>query len=102
MSEDDKRLRAFAQQLQAEVHERVMSGEAGDGLAYAECAFAEIVSEYLSEVGAIENPEIRFHESAGSHGAPMRVAGFAIPDDGERLELIATVYGDRDSMAQVP
>lgn len=102
MSEDDKGLRAFAQQLNAEVHERVISGEAGDGPAYAECAFAEIVSEYLSEVGAIENPEIRFHESAGSHGALMRVTGFAIPDDGDRLELIATVYADRDPTAPVP
>src|SRR2546427_522201 len=102
MSEDDKRLRDFAQQLHAEVQEGVMSGEAGEGPAYAECAVAEIVSDYLSEVGALESPEIRFHESVGPHGALMRVAGFAIPDDGDRLELIATVYGDRDPITQVP
>lgn len=102
MSEDDKRLRAFAQQLQAEVHERVMSSEAGDGPAYGECAFAEIVSDYLSELGAIENPEIRFHESAGPHGALMRVAGFAVSDDSVRLDLLATVYGDWDPLTQVP
>ena len=47
MSEDDKRLRAFTQQLHAEVQERVLSSESGEGPAYAECAFAELDGSLL-------------------------------------------------------
>lgn len=95
-SDDDRKLLAFSQRLQAEVYERVLEGEAGEGSPYPECAFTDVVSEYLSELGAIENPEVFYYEGTGARGAQMSVNGYALSEERDRLVLFATIFQQKD------
>ena len=64
---------------------------AGDDTVYSEIEFTRIVLERLAEAGAVENPVVLWQEG---HFGRLRykINGFAMPDDDERLLLVASVY----------
>src|SRR4051812_26180884 len=85
---DDLALKAFSKELSSEIEEAVQSGEESP---YHEQEFTRIVLERLSDEGALENPIPLWQE--GTFGRTIyKINGYSIPDDEERLVLIATLY----------
>jgi AIPR protein len=84
----DLALETFARELAAEVDEAVQSGQESP---YHEQEFTRIVLDRLADDGALENPIPLWQE--GTFGRTIyKINGYSIPDDEERLVLIATVY----------
>src|SRR5688572_29477904 len=79
---------SFARELAIEVDEAVRSEKESP---YHEQEFTRIILERLSEEGALENP-IPLWQEGSFEGALYRISGYSMPDDEERLALIATVY----------
>jgi hypothetical protein len=84
----DLAIESFARQLAEDVNEAVLSEQESP---YHEQEFTRIVLERLADEGALENPIPLWQE--GTFGRTIyKINGYAIPDDEERLVLIATVY----------
>src|SRR5581483_8229553 len=84
----DLALETFARELASEVDEAVQSGQESP---YHEQEFTRIVLDRLADDGALENPILLWQE--GTFGRTIyKINGYSIPDDEERLVLIATVY----------
>jgi hypothetical protein len=85
---NDLALESFARELASEVEEAVLSGQETP---YHEQEFTRIVLDRLADEGALENPIPLWQE--GTFGRTIyKINGYSIPDDEERLVLIATVY----------
>src|ERR1700735_3739584 len=81
-------MQSFARELASEVDEAVRSGQESP---YHEQEFTRIVLDRLADEGALENPIPLWQE--GTFGRTVyKINGYSIPDDEERLVLIATVY----------
>jgi hypothetical protein len=90
---DAREFQEFSQRLNAEVRERA-SGLGDDGTPnFRENAFTELVAEYLSEIGVIEDATTAFCELRSGRGM-ARVNGYSLPDDSDRLDLIASIFLD--------
>jgi hypothetical protein len=86
---EDRDLAGFAQALSQEVKDRAL-GDAS-GAEFMENAFVEIVAEHLAEIGMLDNPVVCFHQGRFGSGG-VRLNGYAVPDDGERLDLIVAIF----------
>lgn len=87
---DDRELAGFGRLLQAEVADRALGDlEGGE---FSENAFVDIVAEHLAEIGMLENPVVCFHEGRVGQGI-VRLNGYAVADDGERVDLLIALYG---------
>jgi hypothetical protein len=85
---DDLAPESFARELASDVEEAVLSGQESP---YHEQEFTRIVLERLADEGALENPIALWQE--GTFGRTIyKINGYSIPDDEERLVLVATVY----------
>jgi hypothetical protein len=86
---DERDLLAFARELQSEVGDRALGdAEGGD---FTENAFVEVVGEHLAEIGMIENPvTCHYKDKLGAGG--VRLSGYAVPDDGERIDLLVAMF----------
>jgi hypothetical protein len=93
---EDQELLKFVDYLRSEIRDRAL-GDADAG-EFSENAFVDVVGEHLSEIGVIEDPvTCHFNTKVGSGIA--RLSGFAIPNDGERIDLIvASFAGSREPM----
>lgn len=81
-------IEAFARELAAEVEEGITSGS---GSLYSEEEFTRVVLDRLADEGTLENPTMLWQE--GQFGrSKYKITGYAMPEDGERLLLIGTVY----------
>jgi hypothetical protein len=83
----DAGLEAYSRELAARVN------DAADGAVgtYSEQEFTRIVLEDLGEEGAIEDPVVLWYEGNLSTRL-CKITGCAMPEDNERLTLIATIY----------
>lgn len=87
---EDRDLPKFATELQSEVADRALGDmEGGD---FTENAFVDVVAEHLAEIGMIENP-ITCHFTGKVGTGIVRISGHAIPDDGERVDLLVAIFG---------
>lgn len=86
---EDRELSSFAFVLLEEVRTRAL-GDA-EGAEFTENAFVETVSEHLAEIGMIDNPVVCFHQGRLDAGG-IRLNGYAIPDDGERIDLLVAIF----------
>lgn len=86
---EDIDLEAFALQLKSEVADRALGED--DGGEFTENAFVEVVAEHLADIGMIENPvTCHFRDKLGS--GYIRLSGYAVPDDGERIDLLVAMF----------
>jgi AIPR protein len=101
----------FLQQTQSEVRTEIAErlGSAGGpppgdqrvgGYPYAESVFAEIVMEHMSEIGMTFDPNV-CHYAAKVGAANLRLSGFALSEDGTRLDLFVSLYGGVDNLTSV-
>lgn len=95
---EDRELQKFASDLQSEIADRAL-GDA-EGGHFTENAFVDVVAEHLAEIGMIENP-ITCHFSGKAGTGNVRLSGVAIPDDGERIDLIVAIFGGTGSPAAI-
>lgn len=86
---EDKELTAFAASLRSEVTDRALGDM--DGGDFAENAFVDLVSEHLGDIGMIENP-ITCHFSGKCGPGLVKLSGYGVPDDGERVDLLVAIF----------
>jgi hypothetical protein len=97
---DTREFQEFSQRLNADVRERA-SGLGDDGTPnFRENVFTELLCEYLSEIGVIEDATTAFCEIRSGRGV-ARVNGYSLTDDSDRLDLIASVFLDSSEAATI-
>lgn len=95
---EDRDLQKFASDLQSEIADRALGdADVGD---FTENAFVDVVAEHLADIGMIENP-VTCHFTGKVGAGNVRVSGHAIPDDGERIDLIVAIFGGTGSPATI-
>lgn len=90
-------LEEFHLQLQADIRERMQSGEAPP---YSELVFAETVMEHMAEVGITSDPVV-CHYAARIDKAELRLSGYAVSRDDEQLDLFVTLYSGAEGLTAV-
>lgn len=96
---EERDLAVFAKALAEEVRDRALGDAAG--AEFTENAFVETVVEHLAEIGMLDNPVVCFHQGRFGAGG-VRLNGYAVPDHGERLDLIVTLFDGRPELRTVP
>ena len=97
----ERELEVFIQRINADIRDRLSSDlEAGGGV-YSENIFSEMMFEYLSEVGMIENPELCHYEGTIGRGI-TKINGFAFNDDESQLDLYSCILINNSDGANVP
>lgn len=96
---DDRELNTFAQALADEVRDRAVSSMEGDG--FSQNVFVETVAEHLAEIGMLDNPVACHHEGRFGNGA-LRLSGYAVPDEGDRLDLLIALYQGDEQIRTIP
>lgn len=86
---DDRDIAAFAAFLADEVGDRALGN--ADGAEFLENAFVEVVAEHLGEIGMIDNPVVCFYQGRYGSGG-VRLNGYAVPEDGERIDLLVAIF----------
>lgn len=89
----ERELRSFLQEVCTEVRERALGNGAGSIADFKENVFTEYVLDNLAEAGVIENYEVCYFESKVGRGT-AKVNGYGINDDGDRLDLVVSIYTD--------
>lgn len=96
---DERDLTVFATALGDEVRDRALG--TADGAAFTENAFVEVVAEHLAEIGMLDNPVVCFHQGRFGSGG-VRLNGYAVPDDCERLDLLVAIFDGGPELHTVP
>ena len=93
----------FLRQTQADVRSQVADriGVHDGDYPYAESVFAEVVMEHMSEIGMTFEPEV-CHYTAKLGNATVRLSGFAVSDDADRLDLFVSLYAEADEVVHIP
>lgn len=87
---EDRDLPKFASELQSEVADRALGDmEEGD---FTENSFVDVVAEHLADIGMIENP-VTCHFPGKIGTGIIKVSGYAVPDDGERIDILVAIFG---------
>ncbi|MER8372377.1 AIPR family protein [Mesorhizobium sp. M1406] len=95
---EDRDLLQFAGELQSEIADRALGDmEAGE---FTENAFVDVISEHLAEIGMIENPVTCFFPAKVGTGI-VKVSGYAIPDDGERIDILVAIFSGTATPASI-
>ena len=92
-------LKKFIGELNSDVHEQ-LGDVAGDANEIAS-TFTELITEYLSDNGIVENPSVSaFHGRIGR--GIGRVDGYALSDEQDFLDLFVTVFLDAKEPTRLP
>ena len=91
-------LEEFLTQIRTETRER---REAEGGHAYSEIAFAERAMEHMAEIGMTSDP-VTCHFSKRIERAELRLSGYAVSDDSDRLDLFVSLYSDSEKPVPIP
>ena len=95
---DDRDLQQFAAELRSEVSDRALGDmDAGE---FSENTFVDVVSEHLADIGVIENP-VTCHFLGRIGKGIINVSGHAVPDDGERIDILVAIYGGSGAPATI-
>ena len=87
------------QTLNTEIHDR--ADDAARGAHPAENVFAELVLEYLSDAGIIENASVASFEGRVGRGIG-KVSGYAVGEDEDLLDLFITIFLDATEPTKLP
>src|SRR4051794_6847460 len=91
-------LEDFLTQLQAEIRDRM---ESGDAPPYTEIVFTEYVMDHMAQIGMTSDP-VTCHYDAIVDRAKLRLSGYAVSRDGEQLDLFVSLYSGTDKLVPVP
>jgi len=91
-------LEEFLNQLQADIRERI---ESGDAPPYTEMVFAEYVMNHMAEVGMTSDP-VTCHYAARVDKTELRLSGYAVSRDDEQLDLFVSLYSAVDKLTPIP
>ncbi len=94
-------LRIFAERLIFDVRDRATGGGLSGRTNFRENAFTEIVVEYLSEIGMVENGQVCHCETRVGRGIG-KVSGFGFNDDEDTLEVFTSVFFDSGTSGTLP
>ena len=94
-------LRIFAERLIFDVRDRAMGGGLSGRTNFRENAFTEIVVEFLSEIGMVENGQVCHCETRVGRGIG-KVSGFGFNDDEDTLEVFTSVFFDSGTAGTLP
>ena len=95
---EDRDLQQFAVELRSEVSDRALGDmDAGE---FSENTFVDVISEHLAEIGMIENP-VTCHFPGRIGKGIIKVSGYAVPDDGERIDILVAIYGGSGAPATI-
>ena len=95
---DDRQLKQFAAELRSEVSDRALGDmDAGE---FTENTFVDVVSEHLAEIGVIENP-VTCHFPGQIGKGIIKVSGYGVPDDGERIDILVAIFNASDAPATI-
>jgi hypothetical protein len=84
----DKALVEFSRLLHGDIIDRSRHSDDEEGAGeFKENAFTDRIISDLVEAGIIEDAQVCYHEERG-----IKVNGYGINDDGDRLDLITTIY----------
>ncbi|MDP2329231.1 MAG: AIPR family protein [Reyranella sp.] len=97
----DRELLAFAQRFNSDVHDQALAGEDDGSDVYSENIFTELVLEHLGSIGMIEGAEVCHYE--GTYGrAILKISGYSLAEDKERLDLFITIFVDTAEPRSIP
>lgn len=93
----------FLGQIRTEVRDEISDRTVDSGTAYPypELVFSEIVMKHMEDVGMTYEPQI-CHVDGKSGKANIRLSGYSISEDGDRLDLFVTVYLDSEELTTIP
>src|SRR5256885_1702953 len=92
-------LKKFIGELNSDVHEQL--SDPGGDVNELTSTFAELIMEYLSDNGIVENPSLAaFHGRIGR--GIGRVDGYAVGDEEDSLDLFVTVFVDAKEPTKLP
>lgn len=93
----------FLSQIRAEVHGEISERLTTSGAAYPypELVFSEIVMSHMEDVGMTYEPQICHYDSKVGN-ASIRLSGYSVSEDGDRLDLFVTVYRNAEEPQSVP
>lgn len=95
----------FLGQIRAEVQDEISERMTASGAAYPypELVFSEIVMKHMEDVGMTYEPQVCHVDSkVGRGGASIRLSGYSISEDGDRLDLFVTHYLNLDEPSSIP
>ncbi len=90
---EQRELQGFAARLNAEVRERAGGLGSDDAPNFRENVFAELILEYLAEIGTIEDGLVAYFEGQVGRGT-ARVNGYSINDEEDTVDLIVSIFFD--------
>lgn len=96
-------LNEFLAQIRAEVQDEISERMTTSGTAYPypELVFSEIVMKHMEDVGMTYEPQVCHYDSKVGN-ANIRLSGYSVSEDGDRLDLFVTVYRNAELPQAVP
>ncbi|MBK9496116.1 MAG: AIPR family protein [Xanthomonadales bacterium] len=96
-------LTEFLAQIRAEVRDEISERMTTSGAAYPypELIFSEIVMRHMEDVGMTYEPQVCHYDSKVGN-ANIRLSGYSVSEDGDRLDLFVTVYRNAELPQSVP
>ena len=95
---EDRDLQQFSAELRSEVSDRALGDvDAGE---FSENTFVDVISEHLADIGMIENP-VTCHFPGRIGKGIIKVSGYAVPDDGERIDILVAIFGGSGAPATI-
>lgn len=86
-------------EVQDEISDRMVAS--GSTYPYPELVFSEIVMKHMEDVGMTYEPQV-CHLDSKVRNANIRLSGYSISEDGDRLDLFVTVYLNSDELKSIP
>lgn len=87
-------LAEFLRHTQAEVREQ-------DDSPYSEVGFTSVVMEHMAEIGMTSDP-IPLHHQSTLGNARLKLSGYALSEEADRLDLFVSLYEGVDELTPVP
>jgi hypothetical protein len=96
-------LKEFLSQIRVEVQSEISERMATTGTAYPypELVFSEIVMKHMEDVGMTFEPQVCHFDSKVAN-ANIRLSGYSVSDEGDRLDLFVTLYRNLEEIQSVP
>lgn len=92
----------FLAQIRGEVNDEVAEriSTSGAPYPYAEMVFSEIVMRHMEDVGMTYDPQVCHYDTRVGN-ANIKLSGYSVSEDGDRLDLFVTVYMDAATVQSV-
>lgn len=96
-------LTEFLAQTRAEVGDEIAERMSASGTAYPypELIFSEIVMRHMEDVGMTYEPQVCYYDTKVGN-ANIKLSGYSVSEDDDRLDLFVSVYLNADTLQSVP